>query len=108
MTQEDARPAAPDMVLAERLSLSVFCSQCDLHPDHLRRLVDLGIVEPTAEEGDELWFTREQLSVVARAQRLHDGLSLNWVAVGVVVELLERIEDLEDEVERLRRTTERD
>ncbi|MCC7077523.1 MAG: MerR family transcriptional regulator [Acidimicrobiia bacterium] len=108
MTQEDARLAAPGLVLAERLSLSVFSSQCDLHPDLLRRLVDLGLVDPAAEEGDELWFTREQLSVVARAQRLHDGLSLNWVAVGVVMELLDRIEDLEEEVDRLRRSTERD
>jgi chaperone modulatory protein CbpM len=37
---------------------------------------------------------------VARAQRLHGGLCLNYAAVGLVLELLDRIEVLEAALRR--------
>jgi hypothetical protein len=85
----------------ERLSLESFCAECGLHPDFVRKLVDLGLIEAD-EDGTETWLDRREITRIARAQRLHDGLSLNWVAVGVVLDLLDRIDALEDEVERLR------
>ena len=32
---------------------------------------------------------------MARVQRLHDGLALNYAAIGVVLDLLARIDELE-------------
>lgn len=90
-----------------RLTLDTFCTRADLHPDFVRKLVDLGVVDVEESEG-RTWIDGGQYARVARAQRLHDGLSLNWAAVGVVVDLLDRIDALEDEVERLRAVARRD
>jgi hypothetical protein len=35
------------------------------------------------------------LAVVARIQRLRNGLGLNYAAIGLVLDLLDRIEELE-------------
>jgi chaperone modulatory protein CbpM len=76
-------------VPASRLSLDEFAALAGLHPDLIRRLVALGIVEA------ELRFSRSQLAVVARMQRLRAGFGLNYAAVALVTDLLDRIAVLE-------------
>ena len=66
-----------------------------LHPELVRRVVKLGLVQATRDSAGELWFTRAELVTVARIQRLRTGLSLNWAAIGLVLDLLDRIDVLE-------------
>ena len=66
-----------------------------LHPELVRRLVKLGLVQATRDSAGRLWFTRAELVTVARIQRLRTGLSLNWAAIGLVLDLLDRIDVLE-------------
>jgi chaperone modulatory protein CbpM len=82
-----ARPA--------RLSLEQFSHAAGVHPQLVRRLVALGLLDPLADVAGRLEFPPSQLAVVARVQRLRAGLSLNYAAVGVVLDLLARIEELE-------------
>jgi hypothetical protein len=42
-----------------------------------------------------LWFTAAQLTAADRVQRLRAGLSLNYAALGLVCDLLDRIAVLE-------------
>jgi hypothetical protein len=42
---------------------------------------------------------------VARIQRLHDALPLNYAAIGLVLDLLDRIDVLEGQVRSRRRWT---
>jgi DNA-binding transcriptional MerR regulator len=77
------------------LSLDTFARVCGLHPDYVRRLVALGLLEPTSDAGGELWFPPAQLAAAARLQRLRAGFGLNHAALGLVVELLDRIDVLE-------------
>lgn len=83
------------LVRASRLSLEGFAAQAGIHPDLLRQWVALGLLEPTRDTTGRLWFATPQLRVVARIQRLRAGLSLNYAALGLVIDLLERIEELE-------------
>jgi chaperone modulatory protein CbpM len=78
-----------------RLSLDGFASSAGLHPELVRRLVTLGLVQATRDGVGELWFTHDELATVARIQRLRSGLSLNYAAIGLVLDLLDRIDDLE-------------
>lgn len=78
-----------------RFSLESFSDAVGLHPDHVRRLVALGLLEATRDAAGELWFPPAQLAAAARLQRLRTGLALNYAALGVVVELLDRIAALE-------------
>jgi hypothetical protein len=93
------------------LDLQSFAAAAGLHPEFVVRLVNLGLIEASPGAGpgpgaspppgpgqgatDELWFSPAQLAVVARIQRLRSGLALNYAALGVVIDLLDRVTELE-------------
>jgi len=77
-----------------RYRLDAFAVRCGLHPDLLHRFVALGLVEAHPGPGGQLWFDPADLATVARISRLHDDLSLNYAAVGLVLDLLDEIERL--------------
>lgn len=78
-----------------QLSLDSFATRAGLHPELVRRWVALGLLEPTRDAAGRLWFTTVQLRTVARIQRLRTGLSVNYAALGLVMDLLDRIDLLE-------------
>lgn len=78
------------------LSLESFARASGLHPELARRLVSLGLLDARADATGELRFPPTQLAVAARIQRLRAGFSLNYAAIGLVVELLDRIARLEN------------
>jgi len=79
----------------ERLSLEEFAVLSGMHPDLIRRLVALGLVEAHRDPAGVLWFSRGELAEVARVQRLRAGFALNYAAIGLVTDLLDRIAVLE-------------
>jgi len=83
------------MVRATRLSLDEFAVVTGMHPDLIRRLVALGVVDAGRDPAGELWFPRGQLAAMARVQRLRVGFGLNYAAIGLVTDLLDRIAVLE-------------
>lgn len=87
-----------------RLSLTRFCQAGGVHPEMVRRLVALGILEPERDAAGNLWFGRDQLLMLARVRRLRAGLGVNYAALGLVIDLLDRVAALERE---LRVTTSR-
>ena len=97
---------APRYVLARRrgIQLDVFATRCGLHPDMVRRLVALGLLACQQDARGDLWFEPSALVTVARIQRLRTGLGLNYAAIGLVLDLLDRIEELES-ASRRRRTS---
>jgi chaperone modulatory protein CbpM len=77
------------------LDLDSFARASGLHPDLVRRLVSLGLIETVPDAAGDLWFSPAQLAAVARIQRLRAGFCLNYAALGLVVDLLDRIAELE-------------
>ena len=77
------------------LDQAMFARRCGMHPDLVRRLVALGLVEAVHGDDGALRFSPSQVAVVARLQRLKTTLPLNYAALGLVVELLDRITELE-------------
>jgi chaperone modulatory protein CbpM len=78
----------------QRLSREEFCRRSGMHPELLGRFVALGLVQAVRADG-ELRFPPGQVAVVARIERLRRGLGLNYAAIGLVGDLLDRIQDLE-------------
>lgn len=78
-----------------RLSLESFAARAGLHPELILRYVALGLLPAVADPAGHLWFTPSDLSLVARIRRLHADLGLNYAALGLVLDLLERIHQLE-------------
>ncbi len=73
-----------------------------LHPEMVVRLVDLGLVDPEVSEPE--WLFRDTaVPRVWTIMRLHRDLGINWAGIGVVLDLLDRIEGLEREIAWLRK-----
>jgi pimeloyl-ACP methyl ester carboxylesterase len=87
MTSALARP--------RHLDLDTFSRAAGLHPEVVRRFVALGLLEPAMSSTTELWFGPAQLARTARLRRLRAGFSLNYAALGLVLDLLDRIAELE-------------
>jgi chaperone modulatory protein CbpM len=86
----DYPPAIPP-----RLRLESFARRAGVHPELLRRFVALGLVEAVRDGTGELWFPLGELGKLARIQRLRAGLQLNYASIGLVIDLLDRIDELE-------------
>jgi chaperone modulatory protein CbpM len=72
-----------------------FARRCGLHPELVRRYVALGLVDAVRDADGALWFAPSQVNAVARLLRLRAALPLNSAALGLVVDLLDRITELE-------------
>jgi len=83
------------LIAAPRLDVEAFARATGMHPDLVTRLVTLGLLEVERDYRDRPVFHASQIGAAARLQRLRQGLSLNYAALGVVVDLLDRIAALE-------------
>jgi chaperone modulatory protein CbpM len=90
--------------VARQMDLDAFARAGGLHPDVVRRLVALGLLEPYQDRAGTLWFPTAQLLTLARIQRLRAGFSLNYAAVGLVIDLLDRVAELESALRQADRT----
>ncbi|WP_120337429.1 chaperone modulator CbpM [Cryobacterium soli] len=85
-----------------RLSLDSYARITGVHPDMVRRLVTLGLLEITRDAEGNLWFAPSQVREMARIQRLHLRLNLTYASLGLVMDLLDRIAALERSQRRSR------
>ena len=77
--------------------------RCRTHPGLVHRFVRLGLVDPVDTQGaPEQWlFRSEAVPLIAKIIRLRNELGINYSGVGVVLELLERINTLENRIRDL-------
>jgi chaperone modulatory protein CbpM len=92
------------LVRANLLGEQEFAAAAGLHPDLVRRLVAMGILDATRDCAGDLWFAPSQITEVARFQRLRSGLGLNYASIGLVLDLLDRITALEAALRRASRS----
>ena len=78
-----------------RISLDVLAAAAGLHPDLVRRLVGLGLVEPCGGTRAAPLFRRQDAALLNRALRLRRDLGLNYAGAILTCELLARIDELE-------------
>jgi chaperone modulatory protein CbpM len=93
-------PTAPSggryvLVAPDRLGLGTVARHSGLHPDLVRRFVALSLLDATLDDRGRLWFPPGTVATIARIQRLRAGLPLNYAAIGLVLDLLDRIAALE-------------
>ncbi|MGP3944042.1 chaperone modulator CbpM [Streptomyces sp. 6N106] len=89
-----------ELVPARRLSLETVASRTGLHPELIRRFVALGLVEAERDAAGRLVFAPEAPAALGRVERLHSGLCLNYASIGLVLDLLDRIDLLEAALRR--------
>lgn len=86
------------LVRPVRLSLDTVAERSGLHPTRVRQLVALGLLDCASDANGQLQFAPSTMATLARIQRLRSELSLNYAALGLVLDLLDRIDALEAQV----------
>jgi DNA-binding transcriptional MerR regulator len=89
----------------ETLSTDEVAARCGLHPTLVERLVALGLIEPLDGRTDR--FPPDVTLRLQRALRLRRDLGLSYNGAALVLELLDRIEDLERRLEQYERQSNR-
>ena len=84
-------------VVEEQLELSLheLCRCCGSDDALVHELVAHGLLDPLGQGPDEWRFCGPSLALTRRAQRLIDDLGVNAAGAAVVIDLLERIDQLE-------------
>ena len=75
------------------LTLEEVAIRCSLHPELVRRLMILGLIDPEESTGE--WFRPEVTLRLQRILRLRRDLGVNYNAAALVLDLLDRIDALE-------------
>ena len=89
-----------DHAPAERTAVSA--ARCGVHPDLIERFVYLGLIDPVGGDEDRLLFPLEVVPLVRKIIRLRNHLGINYVGIGLVLELMNRIEKLESKLQELK------
>ena len=84
----------------ELLTLDELARLAGVHPDIVECLLEWGLVEPVESE-PKLLFQESAVPTIRRIMRIRNDLGLNWAGIGVILDLLERIDNLERENARL-------
>ncbi|NTV49526.1 MAG: hypothetical protein HGB32_01695 [Geobacteraceae bacterium] len=83
-----------DLVVVPGISLQELSRLCECQISVARRLFDIGLIEPLTASSNPI-FDRSAVIRARKAMRIKRDLSLNLDAVALVMELLDRIEELE-------------
>ena len=86
---------------SQYLTTTEVASRCGIHPELLERFVYLGLIDPSGRADGELLFRFEVVPLVRKIIRLRNHLGINYAGIGLVLELMARIEELENRLQRL-------
>jgi hypothetical protein len=81
------------------VDIDVLAREAGLHPDLVRRLVRLGLLDPVGGPASGR-YPRDAAALLARAARLRRDLALNYAGAVLASELLARIDELEERLSR--------
>jgi chaperone modulatory protein CbpM len=90
---------APWARTGKRLTLEEVAARCGLHPALVEHFVTLGIIDPI--EGTPRHFPQDVMLRIQRLMRLRRDFGLNYQAVALVLDLLDRIEALEAHLQQI-------
>ena len=77
------------------IGIEPLAREAGIHPDIVRRLVRLGLIEPGGGTKAAPLFRHQDALLLARAVRLRRDLGLNYAGAVLACELLARIDQLE-------------
>jgi MerR family transcriptional regulator, heat shock protein HspR len=89
-------------VVTAYLTIGELAYCCDVHPELVSRLVTLGLLDPVGRSVDgEVLFNAGAVPLLRKILRLRHDLGVNFAGIGVVLELMERMEKMEERIREL-------
>lgn len=86
--------------------ISVAAKLVDLHPQTLRYYERLGLVVPSRSRGKVRLYSPADIEQLQRISRLVEDLGVNLAGVEVILNMTERMEDMQREMEVIRQEME--
>jgi DNA-binding transcriptional MerR regulator len=75
---------------------------CGIHPELIDRFLDLGLIDCAERDvGGEALFQVDVVPLIRRILRLRNELGVNYAGIGVILELMAKIESLEAQIREL-------
>ena len=96
------------------LELDLYCQECDevtmdalaslmdLHPDMIRSFVELGIIRPLRQQDNLMIFNASAIVRLRACSRLRRAFGINMAGAAVVLDLLDKVCELQRENQILR------
>jgi MerR family transcriptional regulator/heat shock protein HspR len=87
----------PDRVTVELLS-----ERTGVHPERIHCYVEFGLLEPCTPVGERTLFPPAAIPRLRAIERLRRDVGVNLAGVSIILDLVERLQQLQRETERLR------
>ena len=81
--------------------ISVAARMVGVHAQTLRYYERAGLIAPSRSEGNRRYYSERDLERIRRIKTLMDDMGMNLAGAEVVLRLMERISELERDVQRL-------
>jgi len=82
--------------------ISVAAKLVDLHPQTLRNYERLGLIKPRRSAGNVRLYSPRDIERLRYICRLTDELGVNLAGVEVIMNMIERMKQMQEEMERVR------
>ncbi len=86
-----------------RYTLRELCEHCSVNADTVMTFVEFGIVSPQTDDEKHWLFSAQALSRMNRALRLQRDLEVNLPGLALALDLLDRIDELEQAMDIAKR-----
>lgn len=86
--------------IATNYSMRQLCEMCQVSTATVQEYIEYNVIVP--QSSDELVFQQFHLDRLRKAVRLHQDLELNSAGVALALDLLDTIDQLKNEMARLR------
>ena len=83
------------------VSFEELCHVTELSSNIIIEIVEHGIVEPDGNNPEDWAFNAQMVVVTKKACRLHRDLGIDWEGIALAIALLEEMEQLRSENQRL-------
>jgi MerR family transcriptional regulator, heat shock protein HspR len=88
--------------------ISIAARMVGMHAQTLRQYERVGLVEPKRTRGNIRMYSPADVARLRTVQRLMTDLGVNLAGVEVILQMRERMEAIEQELERVRRELQRE
>lgn len=85
----------------ELIIVTTFCQQYQMDLDFIQDLESVGLIE-TIDHNEEKYLHINQLVIIEKIIRLHNDLNINKEGVDVILNLLDKINELDKKVKYLK------
>jgi MerR family transcriptional regulator/heat shock protein HspR len=85
-----------------RYQIGIVAGMLECHPQTLRLYEREGLIEPDRSDSGVRLYCDADIELLRRIQRFTQELGVNLAGVSIILRLLDQIEGLQDEVDRLR------